>query len=153
VVITIIGILIALLLPAVQPAREAAVGPSAPTSSKQIGLALHNYHAAVNSFPHGTRWPVGAPNWRASVLPYIEQNALYQTLDISSQANIQFFANDGRPVASAPVSSGQFTMSQPIAVGQYQVAVLPAQEVAAGAEGPAPRPPFPRSTATVSRAA
>ena len=84
VVIAIIGILIALLLPAVQSAREAARRMQCTNNAKQIALALHNYHTAHSCFPPGQYVYIdaNAPNgwnrwsWFASLLPYVEQQAL-----------------------------------------------------------------------------
>jgi len=82
VVIAIIGILIALLLPAVQAAREAARRSQCTNQLKQIGLALQNYHDTNRTFPAGARGPsTHAPNWRYSVLPYAEQASLYGQLN------------------------------------------------------------------------
>ncbi|NUQ61266.1 MAG: DUF1559 domain-containing protein [Pirellulales bacterium] len=92
VVIAIIGILIALLLPAVQAAREAARRTQCTNHLKQIGLALQNYHDTYQTFPHGTRWPLQAPNWRVVILPYLEQTALYDQLDISYQSTAGFIS-------------------------------------------------------------
>jgi prepilin-type N-terminal cleavage/methylation domain-containing protein/prepilin-type processing-associated H-X9-DG protein len=79
VVIAIIGVLIALLLPAVQKVRESANGLTCRNNLKQIGLALHNYHATLNHFPAGSR-AISTnecyDNWAIAILPYLEQDAL-----------------------------------------------------------------------------
>ena len=85
VVSAIIGVMVGLLLPAVQAAREAARRMSCSNNMKQLGLGLHNYHAAYNQFPAGVRGgtsPVegwGFPFWYG-LLPFIEQQALSERL-------------------------------------------------------------------------
>ena len=96
VVIAIIGILIALLLPAVQAAREAARRSQCTNNLKQIGLGLHNYHDAFKTFPsagwganqHTNATTVAPPdnqkkgsNGLATLLPYMEQQPVYNLLD------------------------------------------------------------------------
>jgi prepilin-type N-terminal cleavage/methylation domain-containing protein/prepilin-type processing-associated H-X9-DG protein len=92
VVIAIIGVLVGLLLPAVQAAREAARRMSCSNNFKQIGLGLHNYHAAYNQFPQqrgGTYCCTGAGaagdnskllSWLIGVLPFIEQQGLWEQI-------------------------------------------------------------------------
>jgi prepilin-type N-terminal cleavage/methylation domain-containing protein len=81
VVIAIIGILVALLLPAVQAAREAGRRTSCINNMKQIGLALHNYHDTNRKFPLGQRGSVAWSNWRVEILPFMEQGALYNNIN------------------------------------------------------------------------
>ncbi|GAA5505026.1 DUF1559 domain-containing protein [Novipirellula caenicola] len=80
------GILVALLLPAVQSAREAARRMSCSNNMKQIGLALHNYHAAYNTLPPAYTVDANGRrlhSWRALILPFMEHQALYEQIDFS----------------------------------------------------------------------
>ncbi len=98
VVIAIIGILVALLLPAVQSARESARRTQCANHLRQISLALHNYNSAQGAFPSGSRshslenrW-IWGHSWAVAMLPYCEEGTLYDELDLvgthSQQANL-----------------------------------------------------------------
>jgi prepilin-type N-terminal cleavage/methylation domain-containing protein/prepilin-type processing-associated H-X9-DG protein len=90
VVIAIIGVLVALLLPAVQAAREAARRSQCSNNLKQIGLALHNYHDSALLFPMGNFVRIsgsGVPplrgdgwTWHSRILPFAEQGPLYDRI-------------------------------------------------------------------------
>ena len=89
VVIAIIGILIALLLPAVQAAREAARRSQCSNNLKQLGLGIHNYHDAMKSFfPGHILYPSSSMGdyvtWPLFLFPYIEQGALYDQNNFNS---------------------------------------------------------------------
>ena len=86
VVIAIIGILVSLLLPAVQMAREAARRTSCGNNMKQIGLAMHLYHDTNRAFPAGSL-PSFASGLTA-VLPFIEQNSTYQLYDFNQYLSL-----------------------------------------------------------------
>ncbi len=91
VVIAIIAVLIALLLPAVQSAREAARRAQCTNNLKQIGLALHNYHQALNCFPMSMGFDApgfGFPepvsySGLSMLLPYMEQSVVYNSINYS----------------------------------------------------------------------
>jgi prepilin-type N-terminal cleavage/methylation domain-containing protein/prepilin-type processing-associated H-X9-DG protein len=119
VVISIIGVLIGLLLPAVQAAREAARRIQCVNSLKQIGLALHNYESALGVFPpsyvgdpnatgsaYGVSYPDGnistVPGfaWGTLILPYIEQAPLYASFNM----NLPCWAPDNTTSARTKVA-------------------------------------------------
>jgi prepilin-type N-terminal cleavage/methylation domain-containing protein/prepilin-type processing-associated H-X9-DG protein len=86
VVIAIIGVLIALLLPAVQSAREAARRAQCVNNLKQIGLAMHNYQSAMGSLPPGCKQS-SYGTWVVFILPYLEGNALMNAWNFNGRAN------------------------------------------------------------------
>lgn len=83
VVIAIIGVLVALLLPAIQAAREAARRAQCSNHLKQIALACHNYHDAHGVFPINHGDTGNSFSWLAMILPFAEQAALYDQIDFS----------------------------------------------------------------------
>jgi len=103
VVIAIIGVLVALLLPAVQQARESARRMTCENNLKQIGLAVHNQHdvtgflvpttvaeaAAVNAAGGNIDEPDGYASWAVLLLPYIEQQSLFGLWDLKIQSSRQ----------------------------------------------------------------
>jgi type II secretory pathway pseudopilin PulG len=118
VVIAIIGIIIAMLLPAVQAAREAARRTQCGNNLKQIGLALHNYHDVKKILPPSIQFDINEdpatsdnfrPNWVILILPYLEEQGLYDAFDftrtISDPANR---TQRGRPLSimTCPTDEG-----------------------------------------------
>jgi prepilin-type N-terminal cleavage/methylation domain-containing protein len=91
VVIAIIGVLVALLLPAVQAAREAANRSSCSNNLKQLGIAFHNYHDTYKALPfgaYGCCWGT----WQISVQPFMENKGIYDAYDVDDK--------DDTPVAA-----------------------------------------------------
>lgn len=82
-VIAIIGVLVALLLPAVQAAREAARRMRCQNNLKQIGLASHNHHDVIGELPRAFSATTGL-SWHVNILPYIEQQSLYNQFDTTT---------------------------------------------------------------------
>jgi prepilin-type N-terminal cleavage/methylation domain-containing protein len=94
VVIAIIGILVALLLPAVQAARESARRTQCSSNLKQLALALQDYHDVWHLFPPGSKWvnigdtstsdtPNLSENWVIMILPFIEEQNLHDKFNLS----------------------------------------------------------------------
>lgn len=95
VAVSIIGVLISLLLPAVQNARETARRTACLNNFRQVGIGMHNYHDAHQTFPPGAMyWNESCGQsglnlgfgWSVMLLPYVEQNILYDTIDFDLRA-------------------------------------------------------------------
>src|SRR5438046_1432897 len=117
VVIAIIGVLVALLLPAVQAAREASRRIKCQNNVRQIGLALHNFESSRSAFPEAAidedanapaAQPFLLPQGNRPVrsihfllLPYLEQTGVFSAVDVNT--DWRTFAN--RPLAATPIQS------------------------------------------------
>jgi len=132
VVIAIIGVLIALLLPAVQAAREAARRAQCQNNLKQIGVALHNFHASRRRFPPGGMdygWCQHPENGGAEtirngnglllLLPYLELQTLYDQFD---QNHAAFNSTEGNNEGHAPTTSLGNLLGDAVTSGNLEVA-------------------------------
>ncbi|HEY7155496.1 MAG TPA: DUF1559 domain-containing protein [Gemmataceae bacterium] len=144
VVISIIGVLIGLLLPAVQKVREAAARLSCTNNLKQIGLALHSYHDSIGYFPpgyvDGNTNPNSTPDndvgpgwgWASFLLPYLEQGNVYNQINFKvgvgtgsntavSQLSLKIFQcpSDGLQQAFPVYDSNFTTPIATLAHGNY----------------------------------
>jgi len=136
VVIAIIGVLIALLLPAVQQAREAARRMQCANNLKQIGLALHLHHDTYQELVPGVTsgdWANGGSIsnkdgwlWGAMILPYVEQQSLY---DLAGIAQGAWPDDTAQTLQACKTELSMFLC--PSATGPSQVAVFKDEEVAA----------------------
>ena len=124
VVIAIIAMLVTLLLPAVQAAREAARRTQCSNNLRQIGLGLHNYHSAIGKLPYATKGCCGAPAtngnvWTTSIFPFVEEQSLYDQFDWSLNLRdpvhaslvaqpVSLFICPSGPRASNPVFGDRF---------------------------------------------
>jgi prepilin-type N-terminal cleavage/methylation domain-containing protein len=141
VVIAIIGVLVALLLPAVQAAREAARRMQCGNNMKQIGLGLQNYHDTFNSLPYGARcryilnspttnsnqW---GPSWIVGILPFCEQKNLFDRMDALEKGGATYASTSMYQAAnnqkipwllcpSSPVPQTEIQSSQTLVVPSY----------------------------------
>ncbi|HEX3598589.1 MAG TPA: DUF1559 domain-containing protein [Lacipirellulaceae bacterium] len=111
VVIAIIGTLVALVVPAIQHARESARATNCRNNLKQIGIALHAYHNARNNFPPGCLGQADDPvnieawGWAAFLLPYVEEDPLHSTLSVEQYTLAGVMASSElQPLLRTPIA-------------------------------------------------
>ncbi|MFO1092704.1 MAG: DUF1559 domain-containing protein [Planctomycetaceae bacterium] len=134
VVIAIIGVLVALLLPAVQAAREAARQTQCKNNLKQLGIALHNYESSFQIFPPSSTSPLGVGAWAYNpaqpldptthlhsfaslILPHIDQSAMYNSVNYNLSAldvSNQKIGSTPIPTYRCPTYSGSDFADDPL---------------------------------------
>jgi prepilin-type N-terminal cleavage/methylation domain-containing protein len=121
VVIAIIGILVALLLPAIQAAREAARRSQCQNNLKQFGVALHNYHDAHGALPNGAPskyWTGIGGTWAALLLPYLEEQNVYNQLDLKKSLSDPVNKTAVTTVIATFICPSDQTAGQPLQGGK-----------------------------------
>jgi prepilin-type N-terminal cleavage/methylation domain-containing protein/prepilin-type processing-associated H-X9-DG protein len=98
VVIAIVGVLLAILVPAVQRVRAAAAQRACASNLRQIGCALHHYHDSFETLPPGNSPPNGKSRywymgWHARILPYVEGDNLWRETERAFRSDAAFFHN------------------------------------------------------------
>jgi len=96
VVVAIIGVLIALLLPAIQTAREAARRAACSSNLRQIGVAMQNFETSLGYFPP-SRFGSGGWSAQALITPYLEQDALFEKMDFNQSYST--ISINGKPLS------------------------------------------------------
>ncbi len=132
--IAIIGILVGLLLPAVQATREAARKSSCANNSKQFALALQNYHSAFKVLPPGSYNPL--PNsfsWGmvSQILPFLEQGAKFASIDFSQQ-------HCGKHIKDLQAIGAADPCSEPIGILMCPSDPASGESILSGPNGPLP---------------
>ncbi|MEX0794021.1 MAG: DUF1559 domain-containing protein [Pirellulaceae bacterium] len=127
VVIAIIGVLVALLLPAVQQAREAARRMQCSNHMKQLGLALHNYHDTYGKLPYNQHPDVGSgankqrgPSFFVRLLPFIEQGAAYDQMVFGGDWSMQDGPSPNADLINGLVIAGLHCPSSPLPETEVQ---------------------------------
>jgi prepilin-type N-terminal cleavage/methylation domain-containing protein len=139
VVIAIIGVLVALLLPAVQQAREAARRTACKNNMKQLGLAFHNYHETYGVFPPGS---VNAPynqncctvanfqpslwSWGAMILPFVDQAPLFNLLQ-PGVYTLQYQLTNNLAACQAPIPVFRCASDNGPVTNNFTVSMAPTQ--------------------------